>query len=137
MPFPSLAGIAVGMQTQVWNGPFPPPQAVDAYERLLPGSFNRILVMGEERQKAELALASKATDAAIADTKRANWMGYSVNFLALVLGGAFIFTGHTGAGVVAFVVQGIVAGTSMFLRRETHAASPDQGADRARPTSKG
>ena len=34
-------------EVQVWQGQFPPPDAVEKYEAVLPGAFDRIVAMAE------------------------------------------------------------------------------------------
>jgi len=38
----------------MWMAPFPPPQAVLAYEKTLSGSWDRMLTMAEEAQAADI-----------------------------------------------------------------------------------
>jgi hypothetical protein len=46
MMFPHALGIQAGLQEiQMWQAPFPPPQAVCEYEEILPGTW--VTVTGE------------------------------------------------------------------------------------------
>lgn len=114
---PSMqAGVAM-LQANVWNGPFPPPEAVQLYEKTLPGAFDRILTMSEKRQAAEIEISLKSTDAAIADAKRGNYMGFIVTLVALVGGLELVFRGRPIAGLTIILVYGICAGLSFFMRK--------------------
>jgi uncharacterized membrane protein len=39
---------------QMWMAPFPPPQAVVEYEKVLPGNWDRLLRMAEQAQAADI-----------------------------------------------------------------------------------
>ncbi len=57
-------------QLHVWEGQFPPPEAIERYERILPGAFDRIIAMAEASQQAQSADTKRAHDYAQADTRR-------------------------------------------------------------------
>ncbi len=44
-----------GAQVEIWgeifSGPIPPPQTLQAFEKAVPGSADRILIMAENEQK--------------------------------------------------------------------------------------
>lgn len=115
--FPGISGVALGLQTNIWNGPYPPPEAVNVYERVEPGAFSRMLTMNEKRQEAEIEISKKSLEAAIADTKRANYMGFAVTLGALAGGFCLISLGHSAAGLAVILCYGVGAGLSFFLRK--------------------
>ena len=55
---------------QVWQGPYPPPEAIERYEKILPGTFNRILTMAENLQQAQIDQSRNAIHFARQDTRR-------------------------------------------------------------------
>jgi uncharacterized membrane protein len=57
-----------------WNGALPPPDALEHFERVLPGSAERLIAMAEMEQAQRL----KCDDAGIKDTTRGSWMGLAV-----------------------------------------------------------
>lgn len=73
-------------QAQHWQGPYPPPEAVERYGKVLPGSFNRMITMVEQLQAAQIEETRKALDYTQADSRRGQWLGWSVAILAM--GGA-------------------------------------------------
>jgi uncharacterized membrane protein len=52
--------MAVAAQVQLWQGQFPPPDALERYEKLLPGAFNRMMVMAETAQTNQAADIKRA-----------------------------------------------------------------------------
>jgi uncharacterized membrane protein len=76
MKFPYALGIEPGLQEiQMWQAPFPPPQAVCEYEEILPGTWNRMLVMAEEAQAAEILTIRNSQEYFRRDTKRGHVLG--------------------------------------------------------------
>lgn len=71
------------LQLQVWQGQFPPPDAVEAYNRASPQAFDRMITMAEKLQDAQIELNSKGADAARADTRRGHYLGSTVTLSAL------------------------------------------------------
>jgi uncharacterized membrane protein len=83
---PYAAGL-VQTQMQVWQSQYPPPDAAERYEKILPGSFDRIIGMAERLQAAQIDTTQRAQNYAMRDTRRAHWLGWSIAFLAML--GAF------------------------------------------------
>jgi uncharacterized membrane protein len=76
MMFPYALGIEPELQEiQMWQAPFPPPQAVCEYEAILPGTWNRMLEMAEEAQAAEILTVRNAQEYFRRDTKRGHVLG--------------------------------------------------------------
>jgi hypothetical protein len=46
---PGFQPIAAQQTMQVWQGQFPPPDAIERYEKVLPGCFDRLLKMAENQ----------------------------------------------------------------------------------------
>ncbi len=51
-------------------GPIPPPNIIERYERILPGSADRIISMAEKEQNFEHKMREKMVDAQISDRDR-------------------------------------------------------------------
>ena len=93
------AAQAVVLQAQFWQGQFPPPDAVEVYERVLPGSFDRMIRMAERQQDAQIDLSGHALRGTRDDTRRGQWLGAGITAGAVV-----------GAVVCAVIHQPVVAG---------------------------
>ena len=85
--------------TASWDAPLPPPDALQRYEEILPGSADRILQMAEKQQEYAYNLNSTVI---FGDSKRAH-LGLIAGFIisALGIGGGIylIATGHDWAGL--------------------------------------
>jgi uncharacterized membrane protein len=68
---------------QTWQGPYPPPEAIERYEKILPGSFERILAMAERMEAAQIA-QSEAAWLQSNDVRRAHYLGAGLRALAIV-----------------------------------------------------
>jgi len=69
---------------QVWQGQYPPPEAVEHYERILPGSFDRMIGMAERLQAAQIDESRRALDYTQADARRGHWLGAAIAVLAMM-----------------------------------------------------
>jgi uncharacterized membrane protein len=73
----TLPGIPPSIQQQTtWQGPYPPPEALERYEQLLPGAFNRMITMAEQLQASQIDEARRALSYTRADSRRGQWLGF-------------------------------------------------------------
>ncbi|MGC8478231.1 MAG: DUF2335 domain-containing protein [Acetobacteraceae bacterium] len=93
LPGPTLGGIPVGLlagaaraaqQVQVWQGQFPPPEAIEKYEVVLPGSFDRMIRMAERLQEAQIEETRQAQRFARDDIRRGHWLGFAATMAAIL-----------------------------------------------------
>jgi uncharacterized membrane protein len=91
MPFPSVLGAGVQFtlpgiiqQAQHWQGPYPPPDAIERYEAVLPGAFNRMIAMAEQLQAAQIEEARRVNEYTQRDSRRGLWLGWSTTVLAMI-----------------------------------------------------
>ena len=47
LPMPAGQLSQVQQTVQLWQGQYPPPEAIEHYEKVLPGSFDRMIAMAE------------------------------------------------------------------------------------------
>jgi uncharacterized membrane protein len=83
LPLPGII-----QQAMDWSGPYPPPDAVERYEAVLPGAFNRIITMAEQLQTAQVAQSKLALDYSSSNGRRGHWLGFMATILAM--GGALL-----------------------------------------------
>jgi uncharacterized membrane protein len=69
---------------QTWQGPYPPPEAIERYEKILPGTFDRILSMAERMEAAQIAQSADALRNQADDVRRAHYLGAGLGVLAIV-----------------------------------------------------
>ena len=102
---PEHVRVAV-VEAASFSGPLPPPAMYSEYERALPGSAERILVMAEKEQNHRIAWEETALGASVRETKLGQWLGF---FIAVACIGAAIFLAVNGRDVVAGIALGISA----------------------------
>jgi uncharacterized membrane protein len=86
-------------QLRVWQGQFPPPEAVEHYDKVLPGTFNRLITMTEKLLDAQIAEAKEIRTFSNSETTRGQILGTVTTWLAMA-----------GALVCAYLGQPWVAG---------------------------
>jgi uncharacterized membrane protein len=84
IPNPTLMLTAQVQQTmQSWQGPYPPPEAVERYEKLLPGTFDRMIKMAEQLQHAQIEEAKEVRAMTHKDQQRGNYLGFATAAVAM------------------------------------------------------
>ncbi len=92
----------------VWQGQFPPPEALERYEAILPGSFERILAMAERLQEAGITEAWGAQYNLRTDVKRGHWLGFGTTMVAILGAVVCVIIGTIGHGEGPFWVAGLL-----------------------------
>lgn len=82
----------------LWQGQYPPPDAIERYQKALPGSFDRMLTMTEKRMDSEIRANDAGVAAQIADVRRGHYLGAAVTIGAM---GAAIVCAAINQPVVA------------------------------------
>ncbi len=91
-------------QVQVWDGQFPPPDAIERYEQILPGAFDRIISMAERAQDRQFEENRHVQGLIAEETRRGQYLGTVVTLVALAGG---IYCASIRQGVVASVLVGV------------------------------
>lgn len=107
----SSRGMQVQIQAQVWQGQFPPPDVIEKYEKILPGSFDRIIQMAEKLQNAQIEETKRAQDYTQKDASRGQRLGFW-SIIAAIIGATICvlygsYTHTTGAFAVAAAMIGL------------------------------
>lgn len=79
---------------QNWQGPIPPPGALEHVDRIVPGGADRLIRMAEQQQAHRIAMEASLIQSNIVDTSRGQIFGVVVALVAVV--GA-IYLAATGA----------------------------------------
>lgn len=125
-PFPLPPGVPLGapafavQQVQVWQGQFPPPEAIERYEAVRPGTFDRLVTMAETQQQAVIESAAEARRYQRADNQRGQYLGFAVTVLAIV--GAIICAYFGQAWIAAALVGVPVLSVARSLVESARAA---------------
>lgn len=94
---------------QSWQGPFPPPEAVERYEKTLPGVFNRIVLMAEKMEAAQIEQSAIALENSASEGRRGQYLGAGIGALAIVCAALVGVFGNAwlGAAFLAVPVMGL------------------------------
>ncbi len=106
--------------TTTFDGPIPPPEFLAEYEKVLPGSADRILKMAE----SEGVLRAQAQQGSISRDKLAIYCGTSVQWGFFALAALALFLGHA----IVAVPLGLGGLAGMLFQRFRPA--PKGGSDR-------
>jgi uncharacterized membrane protein len=81
----AFSPVSIATQTQqYWQGQFPPPDAIERFEKVAPGSFDRIIAMAEKRNEAQIEQSALALRYAHRDNVLGYWSGVGVGVFAMV-----------------------------------------------------
>lgn len=136
------------MTQSSWNGPLPPPDALEEYERICPGAANRVLSMAERNlaiRETREATVRAALDGQIhvqsvlaaADTdalKRGQYLAAGVSALVALLALAGMhFTPWSAVGfavplaqVAAALIRTVTDGSGSRVRDDDFDDEPDE-----------
>jgi uncharacterized membrane protein len=108
-----------------WTSPYPPPTILEAYEKIVPGSAQKLVDQAEAQTKHRIEMEKMVT---CGDSRR-SWTGLILGFILCVLcigsGFACVLCGHDGAGAaIATTAVASLAGIFIYgtkMRREERA----------------
>ena len=119
---------------QSWQGPYPPPDAIEKYEHALPGFFDRIVNMAERMEAAQIEQSAKALAFQASAVKTGQWLGFAMGAIALV--GAVIcgFLGEQWLAA-AFVSVPVMGVATALVNSHRGASKPDSAGALNSPSS--
>lgn len=97
------------MLAQQWEGPLPPPAALEHFNRVIPNGADRIMQMVELEQSHRHQQDSRALDAQIKDYRRGHWLGAGVSAVAIL--GAVLTAYLGGHFMVSIALVGLPVAT--------------------------
>lgn len=74
----------VAVSAQSWNGPLPPPAALEQFNIVVPGGAERIFRMAEQEQQHRIAQEAIGLKSAISEAKRGQLLGASISISAII-----------------------------------------------------
>jgi uncharacterized membrane protein len=95
-------------------GPLPPPEMFQGYERVLPGSAERLFKMAESQLAHRQHLEKVAVEGADKRSWWGMWLGFVISLVVFGLGTALVVTGHDAAGAAIMTVD-VAALASVFV----------------------
>lgn len=106
-----------------YSGPLPDGITFAAYERVVPGSAERLIIMAEKEQTHRHEMERILTESLAKDAqyerqeiKRSQWLAYTITIIIVCIGGWLTYTDHSivGSILTGGTLLGIV---SAFLTR--------------------
>jgi uncharacterized membrane protein len=91
-----------------WNSPTPPAAELAAYERIVPGSAERMIAMAELAVRGPIDNTAKLTDAEIDASKRGLSFAIILTSTSFIVAVAFFALAVAGVGVTAAITAGSV-----------------------------
>jgi uncharacterized membrane protein len=123
--FPTTLPVAQTQQTvQLWQGQYPPPEAIEHYEKVLPGSFNRMITMAEQLQEAQIAEAKRANEYTKNDSRRGHWLGFMTAITAMGCALVSLYFGYPWVSSIFISVP--VMGVAKALVDSAKQSSPSE-----------
>ena len=129
-PTPANRPPAVGTQQQVatatqWQGPLPPPDALEKFNAIVENGAERVFSMAEQEQAHRLKLERDALDANIATAQsesriagRGNLLGAAISMLAILSTlGSVALGAHWSVSVALVGVPIMSAVRALILRK--------------------
>jgi uncharacterized membrane protein len=103
-------------ELSVWHGPLPPPAVLEAYERILPGSTDRVLRQWERETAHRHEMETRPQTLPFWDSVLARVTALLFAFGCL---GVIAYAVSVGAQWAAAVLSGamVIAGINAFIRR--------------------
>ncbi len=122
MPPPGVQFQQVSLQLQQQHPLFPPPDAIQAYEKVLPGAFDRIIKMAEKAQRDQAESVVSANESVQKDVMRGQLLGASISIVAMAFAMWCVFLHE--AVVAAIFVSVPVMGVAKALIDSARAPKP-------------
>ncbi len=90
-----------------FQGPIPPPEALAAYNALLPGAADRLLAMAEQEQQHRFMIERAEVEAPFITARRGQMLGFAIAAVALCASLIMVLQDHEVAG-------GIIGGLDLI-----------------------
>lgn len=69
-----------------YRGPLPPPELMERYEQVLPGTAERLLRMVEAEGEHRRELEAKHLQGQLAETSKGQWMAFLIGLFTIAVG---------------------------------------------------
>lgn len=122
-------------QAVSYRGPVPPPEWMEHYERIVPGSAKQMMDDAHEQSAHRRQIETKEVDANIRNAGRGQWMGYSIGLIGVLGGLAMAFFDVSLGGGVGVALTGLAALAAVYVTGNWRAAKEfDQATQDRTPT---
>lgn len=106
-----------GMEQKLYSGPLPPPEDFREYEKVLPGTTDRIVTMVEKQTEHRIEIEKKAVTENLRQTRHGQWIGAGLCLFFGVAGCFLSYTGHDALAALVFGTTILGIATVFVLNR--------------------
>jgi len=101
-------------QLEIRQSPLPPPEIIQQYEHILPGSAERLLRLVEQEAEHRRSLEAQQLRSEIIEKRVGQWMAF---FVALFTIGAGAYTALNGAQILGALIGsgGVIGLVTVFI----------------------
>lgn len=92
--------VVYNRESITFSGPLPHPQILEYYEKILPGSAERILKMAEEQSSHRRNLEEKVINSDVLNSNRGLIFGLIIGLAALLVAVLIVYFGHPVSGSI-------------------------------------
>lgn len=112
-----IASFAQTTVSSEYSGPIPPPHLLEQYSRIDPNLVAHIITGSKEERHHRHSCEKAIIDRSFSQTKRGQWLAFSIAIIGIAIGGFLAYTGKEIAGSI-LGGGGLVTIITAFLRKE-------------------
>ncbi len=109
-----MAQISTIITKTSFSGPLPPPEILQGYENVIPGSAERILKMAESQSTHRQQIEKTVVASQMKQSERGQHYGLGIGIFGLILGAILTFCGYATVASVLFATT-IIGLVSVFV----------------------
>ena len=87
------------VRQEFFQGPIPPPEAIEAYARIIPDGANRVMALAEAQQKHRHSIESAVVSGNVRAQAQGQWMAFILTLVCVIGGFTLIFHGYSALGI--------------------------------------
>jgi len=100
-----------------FSGPIPPPAILERYEKILPGSAERILSMAEKQSTHRQMMEKRIIFSETSQAKVGMFLAFIIVIAALVIGGYLSLNNRPVNGLISLITAiGVIVASFVFKR---------------------
>ncbi len=101
-------------QSMIYSGPLPPPEILERYESILPGSFERLLSMTEKQAVHRMSIEERVITSKIKDSRLGLVLGFIISVVLLFISAILIYLNKSIEGF-CLVITEVVSLAGIFI----------------------
>ncbi len=117
-----LKSLILRRQSISYSGRVPPPEWMEYYERIVPGSAKQMMDDAHEESRHRRQMTTKEVDATILLAGRGQWMGFIIGMVGILGGFGLAFLGISLSGGIGVALTGLAALAAVYVTGNWRAA---------------